>query len=133
MAALQLSSDIQSKHTQSVKKVSTKVSQSSQLTKQKISVGSSQVCQVCSTGVHPIWHCQQFRSMSPKQRNSKVLELKLCFKCLRDKHQAFQCQHKNPRLCRKCDRGHNYMLHDDSLSGEVPSPKSESVSTTSSS
>ena len=70
MAALQLSSDIQSKHTQSVKKVSTKVSQSSQLTKQKISVGSSQVCQVCSTGVHPIWHCQQFRSMSPKQRNS---------------------------------------------------------------
>ena len=29
-------------------------------------------------------------------------------------HRAFECTHKNPRLCRKCERSHNYMLHDDS-------------------
>ena len=49
-----------------------------------------------------------------KTRVSKVMQLKLCFRCLKGKHQASQCTHKYPRLCQKCNRGHNYMLHDDS-------------------
>ena len=52
--------------------------------------------------------------MCVKDRVSKVMQLKLCFRCLKGKHQASQCTHKYPRLCQKCNCGHNYMLHDDS-------------------
>ena len=91
-----------SRSTQTPKKDSTKVAQSSQ---SQASSSSSRMCKVCIDGSHPIRMCQQFRSMNPKQRNEKVLELKLCFKCLKDRHQAFRCCHKNPRLCQKCNRG----------------------------
>ena len=80
-------------------------------------------CSVCRDGSHPIWQCAKFRNMSPKDRNCKVIELKLCFKCLKGKHKASECKHVNPKLCRKCSKCHNFMLHVDDV---VDKPKSRS-------
>ena len=66
--------------------------------------------------------------MSPKERHRKVCELKLCFKCLKGKHFASDCKHPNPRLCKMCNRGHNYLLHVDDTFGTGPAAAAASSS-----
>ena len=67
-------------------------------------------CIVCK-GNHRIWECRVFKEKSPTQRAKVVVEAKLCFSCLREKHMFRQCP--NPRKCRKdgCNSSHNTLLH----------------------
>ena len=48
---------------------------------------SQQECML-KDGKHPIWKCENFRKLSVEERGQKPKELKLCFKCLSDAHQA---------------------------------------------
>ena len=67
-------------------------------------------CIVCK-GNHRICEWRVFKEMSPTQRAKVVVEAKLCFSCLREKHTFRQCP--NPRKCRKdeCNSSHNTLLH----------------------
>ena len=54
-------------------------------------------CIVCK--VHRrIWECRVFKEKSPIQRAKVVVEAKLCFSCLREKHMFRQCL--NSRKCK---------------------------------
>ena len=43
--------------------------------------------------------------------------MNLCFRCLRGGHRSSKCESKT-RVCNKCDRKHNILLHDDSRTKE---------------
>ena len=62
-------------------------------------------------GNHRIWECRVFKEKSPTRRAKVVVEAKLCFSCLREKHTFRQCP--NPRKCRKdgCNSSHNTLHH----------------------
>ena len=67
-------------------------------------------CVVCK-GNHRLWECRVFREKTPLQRAKLVVDNKLCFSCLRDKHTFRQCP--QPRKCRAegCNSSHNTLLH----------------------
>ena len=48
-------------------------------------------CIVCK-GSHQLWECRVSKEKTPTQRARVVVEAKLCFSCLRDKHMFRQAQ-----------------------------------------
>ena len=66
-------------------------------------------CIVCK-GNQRILECRVFKEKSPTQRAKVVVEAKLCFSCLREKHMFRQCP--KPRKGRKdgCNSSHNTLL-----------------------
>ena len=69
-------------------------------------------CNVCK-GNHRIWECRVCKEKSPTQRAKVVVEAKLCFSSMREKHMFRQWP--NPNNCRKdgCNSSHNTLLHGD--------------------
>ncbi|XP_063539370.1 uncharacterized protein LOC134748506 [Cydia strobilella] len=65
-------------------------------------------CDMCHE-THHIYHCKQFGSMTPKERQDFVQNTKLCFNCLRPSHSAMKCRQTSS--CRKCGRRHHTLLH----------------------
>ena len=51
---------------------------------------------VLKDGTQPIWKCEKFKKMIVGEKRQRANELKLCFKCLSDAHQARNC---SDRLC----------------------------------
>ena len=67
-------------------------------------------CIVCK-GNHRLWECRVFKKKTPTQRAKLVVDNKLCFSCLRDKHTFRQCP--QPSKCRAegCNSSHKTLLH----------------------
>ena len=67
-------------------------------------------CIVCKSN-HRLWKCRVFKEKTPTQRAKLVADNKLCFSCLRDKHEFRQCP--QPRKCQAegCNSSHNTLLH----------------------
>ena len=67
-------------------------------------------CIVCKRN-HCIWEWRIIRERSSTQRANVVVEAKLCFSCLREKHMFKKCP--NPRNCREdgCNSSHITLLH----------------------
>ena len=61
-------------------------------------------------GDHPIWKLEKLKKMNVEERGQKARELRLCFKCLSDAHQARICC---GRLCdvNGCGKTHHILLH----------------------
>ena len=61
-------------------------------------------------GNHPIWKCEKFKKMNVEERGQKARELRLCFKCFSDAHQAKNC---SGRVCdvNSCGKPHHRLLH----------------------
>lgn len=59
--------------------------------------------------------CTLLSTLKVPERWSLIREKKLCANCFRDSHQAADC--KIPIACKKCNRKHNTVLHNDNASG----------------
>ena len=71
----------------------------------------SNTCVVCRGDKHALFTCPQFRSMNRDKRMA-VLRNELCINCLKPGHFAKRCPNLN--RCRKCDKSHHTLIHDDS-------------------
>ena len=67
-------------------------------------------CIVCKVN-HRLWECRVLKDKTPIQRAKLVVDNKLCFSCIRDKHTIRQCS--QPRNCRAevCNSSHNTLFH----------------------
>ena len=65
---------------------------------------------VLKKGKRLIWKSEKFKKINVEERRQKAKELRLCFKCLSDAHQARNC---SGRLCdvTGCGKPHNRLLH----------------------
>lgn len=70
---------------------------------------TSKNCVVCKQNSHPLYKCKKFANMSIQDRIKVVKGNNLCFNCLRN-HGKSECAY---RLCPKCNKNHNSMLHID--------------------
>ena len=73
------------------------------------SEGSSGHCPACP-GRHPIIRCPQFLNVGASQRRRTVLQLRLCFNCLKPDHTVRVCS--SAYSCKKCQGRHHTFLHD---------------------
>lgn len=77
-------------------------------TSSHFSSNQSSTCPMCK-GSHPVYACNNFREMTPEQRNKQVKSLKICTNCLRSSsHTSNNCEFG---ACKKCNKKHNTLLH----------------------
>ncbi|XP_058839198.1 uncharacterized protein LOC131694734 [Topomyia yanbarensis] len=79
------------------------------------------LCEVCA-GQHSNYKCPSF--MSVDQRVTKVIQIGLCFNCLRKGHQLRACP--SDKSCSKCSKKHHTLLHFEQLL--QPEPKQQNSS-----
>ncbi|XP_062542197.1 uncharacterized protein LOC134210185 [Armigeres subalbatus] len=70
-------------------------------------------CELCGSGIHPVFKCDAFREMTIAQRQAKVRHIKACFNCLRVGHQSSACS--SAYTCSKCQAKHHTLLHSDKV------------------
>ena len=75
-------------------------------------VNGNCTCVVCRTERHASFTCPEFKSMSREKMISTVRSNKLSLNCLKPGHFSKQCPSQN--RCRRCQRPHHTLLHDDS-------------------
>lgn len=69
---------------------------------------TSDTCWLCELN-HSILYCEQFKSLSIKQRREETAKKRVWFNCLKIGHTATIC--KNPRRCKLCSQSHSEILH----------------------
>ncbi|KAB0799112.1 hypothetical protein PPYR_06992 [Photinus pyralis] len=67
-------------------------------------------CPYCK-GDHMLFRCSEFLKLSVPNRWNEVKKLKLCTNCFRSNHFNNECRGS---YCRKCNRNHNTVLHNNS-------------------
>lgn len=66
------------------------------------------LCVICNQG-HLVYECSKFKELNYNDRMREVSRFKLCPKCLRSGHNAYQCRLKGS--CQVCRGKHNTLLH----------------------
>ena len=69
-------------------------------------------CVLCKTR-HRLWHCDAFKSMSPRERLNLVNLHKLCHNCLMSSHDTQACGKRSVCLGRGCGQKHTMYVHID--------------------
>ena len=82
-------------------------------------------CFVCDSGKHPLYVCPKFKSFPRDRMMSTLKGHNSCINCLRAGHFVNQC--KSLQRCRKCQKPHHTLLHDETPSA-APPPGSSTVS-----
>ena len=89
---------------------------------------SEDPCVLC-TALHRLWHCPQFRRVSPKERLKIVEDNKLCHNCLRSTHDTDSCRKKSVCSIAGCGKRHTMYIHiDEPLSQETEVKKVSNAS-----
>jgi len=70
------------------------------------------VCKLCFEP-HTISDCVKFQKMTSNKKWNIVKSLKLCFRCLNDKHMAGDCKINKACSVNNCHKTHHYLLHFD--------------------
>lgn len=78
----------------------------------------------CCKEPHPIARCQQFRTLSAKEKHDAAVKAALCLNCLRPEHKANDCTSKY--TCRVCKKKHHSWLHYAESAQPSPAPPSTS-------
>ena len=97
--------------------------------------GVSNTCIVCRGDKHLPFACPQFKAMPRDKKMLVIRNNELCINCLKPGHFAKQCP--SSYRCRKCNRSHHTMIHDDSresanaMSPSAPTTPSQTPSITS--
>ena len=109
----------------SLKKTSRPISSSSFATSSKSSQPNR--CLICNSSDHSAaWLCQRFKDMPVHERRRTCQRLFLCFNCISRGHLVAQCSRAS--RCRKCQRSHHTLLHQESsVTSAVPSENDSSV------
>lgn len=66
-------------------------------------------CKMCNAD-HFIGSCKRFLELNIQERRNIVKENNLCFNCLKLNHKVMHCKSSN---CKKCNRKHHTLLHND--------------------
>lgn len=77
-------------------------------------------CGFCCQG-HLISFCDEFLKLSIKERQQKVINLRLCNNCLSKHHPTREC--RSSYTCKTCNGRHNSLLHIGKLDSQTPSFK----------
>ncbi|XP_073995704.1 uncharacterized protein [Rhodnius prolixus] len=81
-------------------------------------------CNFCNQASHIIFHCEDFKAKSPRERYNFIKSKNLCINCLRN-HSISQCT--NRAKCKRCGKPHHTLLHfgtSPTKRVESPQPKS---------
>lgn len=85
------------------------VKSQSPLPKRSYCVATSKpTCGYCHKD-HYLFKCETFLKLSPTNRYSEALQMKLCTNCLKFRHFKQEC--RSMSSCFKCKRRHNTLLH----------------------
>ncbi|XP_045772958.1 uncharacterized protein LOC123872620 [Maniola jurtina] len=97
--------------------------QESPSTSQEIAIRTvKSACNLCDEN-HGLLECKKFREASVDERWEIAKKAKICFKCLRYRHQRLDC--KAPP-CRRCRRYHHVALHSERPAPAAVQQKNES-------
>ncbi|KAB0804415.1 hypothetical protein PPYR_01385 [Photinus pyralis] len=69
------------------------------------------LCPYCKNN-HYIYNCYAFLNLPTEEKFSQIRKMKLCSNCLRSGHLKNSCHSSK---CRKCNKSHNTLLHDDNF------------------
>ena len=86
----------------------------------------SNYCILCKQDKHPLYICSQFKSMNHNQRVSIIKSNNLCMNCLGTNHFVREC--KSNHKCKRCQRPHHTLLHEDSPKDTPSAPPEDSSS-----
>ena len=82
----------------------------------------------CDVDTHKLVDCRKFAKMKIEDKLQVIQEQGLCFRCLGNDHWANRCR----ASCKKCDRRHHELLHDEDRDQEnedkTPQGQSNAVS-----
>ena len=87
---------------------------------QNVSVYAANIqvkCVACSGQKHNLAYCHAFKAKSTPDKQSFVLEHRLCFNGLKAKHTSKKCP--SPNCCLKCGKQHHTFLHQDDSNDPV--------------
>ncbi|KAJ8962890.1 hypothetical protein NQ318_001300 [Aromia moschata] len=77
-------------------------------------------CHFCKQP-HSIYSCNQFIQLPINQRIAEVKQRKLCLNCLKPNHVSWNCKAK---MCMKCNKPHNSLIHIENVRSGGPSDNS---------
>ena len=80
-------------------------------TRQQPPLPKRPICSMCN-GQHEPLKCPTFLKMARDARVNKIVEMKLCFRCLSNEHISKFCPYPRPR-CGTCQGPHQTVLHYD--------------------
>ena len=80
----------------------------------------STTCKLCQSDKHPLYTCPRFRAMPRDKMLSTIRDNELCLNCLKPGHFSRQCSSLN--RCRKCQKLHHTLIHDDVKRNSQPEP-----------
>ncbi|KAJ8041448.1 hypothetical protein HOLleu_12262 [Holothuria leucospilota] len=69
-------------------------------------------CILCGQ-THRLWHCVNFKRLSPKDRLDIVIKNNLCHNCLLSTHQTSKCGKKSVCSVKGCGKKHTMYIHID--------------------
>ena len=75
------------------------------------SASNTDNCALCKNEKHPLYVCTRFKSLPRDKMMSTIKSNELCLNCLRPGHFSKQCPSLN--RCRKCQKPHHTLIHDD--------------------
>ena len=81
--------------------------------------GASTSCVACKADKHPLYMCPTFKDMPRDGKVSVVRSNDLCLNCFKPGHFAKQCA--STHKCKRCQKAHHTLLHDDSRDTQPPS------------
>ena len=76
------------------------------------SASNTDNCVLCKNEKHPLYVCTRFKSLPQDKMMSTIKSNELCFNSRRPGHFSKQCPSLN--RCRKCQKPHHTLIHDDS-------------------
>ena len=77
-------------------------------------------CVLCSQ-LHRLWHCENFKKLSPSERLNVVISHKLCHNCLLASHRTSDCGKRSVCGVPGCGKKHTKYIHcDDNASNTTP-------------
>ncbi|XP_058816823.1 uncharacterized protein LOC131680122 [Topomyia yanbarensis] len=72
-------------------------------------------CDICG-GSHRNFQCSELNNLTAAQKSEKIRSIGICFNCLRKGHFARECS--SDKTCRKCQRRHHTLLHEERTSNK---------------
>ena len=94
------------------------------------SASNTDNCALCKNEKHPLYVCTRFKSLPRDKMMSTIKSNELCFNCLQPGHFSKQCPSLN--RCRKCQKPHHTLIHDDSKE-TLPSQSDKTLTSSTSS
>ena len=83
------------------------------------STSNKSPCPMCQGG-HPLYFCVAFEGLAVAARKEKVMQLKLCWNCLKPHHMARECNSSFRCKAPNCGRKHNTLLHEERVAPAQP-------------